>query len=265
MPESIATRRGTDEGALHSGLTFSDSPPPLNCSFCPAPPQRVSFESVHPLDRHQCQRSFPSSFVGMEVHDAPSQGKSVALSRAKFQVQRDFTASVCVSPLSLPLPLSCVRLAFCPSRPVRFCKHAPGELELKILGKHVRDFTVHRERQPQSLAGSDVLWRLWVFEFQAQRNPLLEVLENAGNTVAERLDCDTRIAEQARVSELDEFSQVEDVFSQAWRQAIRARRVGSTDLPPDALPRLTAQTDRTCSIPLRTEHGPTVAQSPNLS
>ena len=53
--------------------------------------------------------------------------------------------------------------------------------------------------QKASNTGSDFLWRLWVFECPAQRNPLPEVLVYAGNTVAVRLDCDMCIAEQAIV------------------------------------------------------------------
>ena len=94
----------------------------------------------------------------------------------------------------------------------------------------------------------------WTFECLA-RNPLPEVLVYAGHTVAERLDCDTCIAEQARVSELeeqrptecvvhfmrgatgedDDFGHAEGVCGQAWRQTAMARRVGSTHLPPNAL------------------------------
>ena len=99
------------------------------------------------------------------------------------------------------------------------------------------------KRQLKSIAGSDVLWRLWVSEFQAQRNPPPEVLIYAENTVAERLDCGICIAKQARVSEVEEqrptecvvhvmcsataddheFGQAEDACGQAWRQTIMAR------------------------------------------
>ena len=86
----------------------------------------------------------------------------------------------------------------------RNSEHAFGELELKVLGQQVRDFMLHGKRQPQSLAGSDIIWRLWVFEFQAQLNPLPGVLVSDGHTVAERLDCDMCIAEQAEFSESEE-------------------------------------------------------------
>ena len=113
---------------------------------------------------------------------------------------------------------------------------------------------------------------VWVFEFQAQRNPLPKVLVHAAtyalrskprsrkrkNNDQRNALCTSCTAQPQTITNSDKrvTSVGKPGNRPSWHGASAACRCA---------PRLTAQTDRTCTIPLRTQLGPTVAQSSNLS
>ena len=137
-----------------------------------------------------------------------------------------------------------------------------------------------------SIAGSDFLWRLCVSAFQAQRNPLPEVMEIrcnhcCGETRLRHMHCGARQGLQIGRTTTNEMRCANHVRRNRRRSRIQSsgRRLQACK-PGDRPSWHGASAACTChqmrSKPdsanrsnlhdsLRTQHGPTVAQSSNLS
>ena len=145
---------------------------------------------------------------------------------------------------------------------------------MEVLGRHVRDIMVHRKRQPQSLREAIHFGVSGSLNFKCSathcpRSWYVCWKHCCGDTRlwhmhSDQRKCVVHIMCGATAGD-HEFSQAEDACGQAWRQTHHGSARRQRAPAARCAPRLTAQTDRACTIPLRIQHGPTVAQSSNLS